>query len=93
MPLKYIGKETCTAKILYANFNNFKSVWIEVSSIPFYGEYYIQISKYNKKGLWKFYNVAKVIPKQHSSKKVCGPEESHCEKDVKSKVAAKKRLW
>jgi len=25
-------------------------------------------------------------------KKVCGPQEGHCEKDVKSKVAAKKWL-
>jgi len=27
--------------------------------------------------------------KQPSCKKVCGPQECHCEKDVKSKVAAK----
>jgi len=31
-------------------------------------------------------------PKQPSCKKVCSPQGGHCEKDVKSKVAAKKWL-
>ena len=35
-----------------------------------------------------------LIQKQpNCKKKLCSPQEGHCEKDVKSKVAAKKWLW
>jgi len=80
MPLKYIGKETCTAKntTVYANFNNLSNQKVfEVSSIllnlPFHGEYYISFI-YCIKQIWvmKVLCCSKICiynPKQQAVKK------------------------